>query len=137
MRALLTFDRMRIATWLCGLPNLPDYPRHDQIVVGLELGDDKQPGARGYVWYSPMSKPERSLCLHLALDERLRGLWTRDVLHDVERIPFLLGYRYLFAGALTEPAERMAKDAGWQTAPGGVWYTELPGQWGSYHGQNH
>jgi hypothetical protein len=137
MKARLTFDRARVAAWLCRFPNLPAYPRHDEIVVALELEDPHRPGARGYVWYSPMTKPERSLCLHLAIDDRLHGLWTRDVLHDVERIPYLLGYRYLFAGALTPPAERMAQCAGWQSAPGGIWFTELPGQWGKYHGTDH
>jgi hypothetical protein len=133
MRARLSFDRPRIAAWLCRFPALPRYPRADEIVVALELEDPARLGARGYVWYSAMTEPPRSLCLHLALDRRLHGRWTREVLHDIERIPYLLGHRYLFAGGMTPPASAMARAAGWQEAPGGIWYTELPGFWGRYH----
>lgn len=137
MRARLSFDRPRIAAWLCRFPALPRYPRADEIVVALELDDQRRPGARGYVWYSAMQEPKGALCLHLAIDCRLHGLWSREVLHDIERLPYLLGYRWLFAGGMTPPAEAMAQAAGWQQAPGGIWYTELPGLWGSYHGPDH
>lgn len=129
MRARLEPDHRKVAAWLCRF-ELPAYPAAGDIVAALELSDPRWPDARGFAWYSAMTAPADALQLHVCLDRPLRRRWSRGAMLDIARVPWLMGANYLVAARMTPAAERTMQAAGMIPAPGGLWFTKLPGKWG-------